>query len=147
MRRSSDSDNVPDESDQNAFGVLEADPSHVVKDIFENQSSREAQRMRAEIARVARRPYNILITGETGTGKTEMARQIHRMSARSGNPFIELNCANLPEHLVEAELFGHRKGLLRGRIATALDYSRRLMVGFCSWMKLVTSPQPFRTGC
>lgn len=114
MRRSSESDKVPDRSEQKGFRVPESDPSHVVKDIFENQMSREAQRMRAEIARVARRPYNILITGETGTGKTEMARQIHRMSVRFGNPFIELNCANLPEHLVEAELFGHRKGAFTG---------------------------------
>jgi transcriptional regulator with GAF, ATPase, and Fis domain len=70
--------------------------------------------MRADIQRVARCPYNILITGETGTGKTEMARQVHRLSERANKPFIELNCANLPEHLVEAELFGHRKGAFTG---------------------------------
>jgi transcriptional regulator with PAS, ATPase and Fis domain len=103
-----------DISEGRAFRTLEEEPSHLVKDIFANQTSKQAQRMREEIIRVARRPYNILITGETGTGKTEIARQIHRMSARANNPLIELNCANLPEHLVEAELFGHRKGAFTG---------------------------------
>jgi len=84
------------------------------KDIFNGQTSMHAKRMRADIERVARCPYNILITGETGTGKTQTARQVHRLSVRANKPFIELNCANLPEHLVEAELFGHRKGAFTG---------------------------------
>lgn len=84
------------------------------RDIFSDQTSQQARAMRAEIKRVARRPFNILITGETGTGKTYAAREIHRLSARSNNPFMELNCANLPEHLVEAELFGYRKGAFTG---------------------------------
>jgi len=113
MRRSSENNKV-DVSERRAMRALGEDPSHFVKDIFANQKSKQAQRMREEIIRVARRPYNILITGETGTGKTEIARQIHRMSARANNPLIELNCANLPEHLVEAELFGHRKGAFTG---------------------------------
>ena len=98
---------------------MKSHSSAFVKDIFAGQTSRQAQRMRAEILRVARRPFNILITGETGTGKTEIARQIHRLSLRTNKPFIELNCANLPEHLVEAELFGHRKGAFTGA-----DYDR-----------------------
>jgi DNA-binding NtrC family response regulator len=85
-----------------------------IKDLFGDQPSQEARIMRAEIERVARRPFNILITGETGTGKTHAAREIHRLSARANNPFLELNCANLPEHLVEAELFGYRKGAFTG---------------------------------
>lgn len=91
-----------------------------VDDLFKNQTSTQAQRMRSDLDRVARTSFNILITGETGTGKTRMARQIHRLSSRSSKPFIELNCANLPEHLVEAELFGHRKGAFTGA-----DYERK----------------------
>lgn len=78
------------------------------------QLSEKAKALRADIERVARLPYNILITGETGTGKTRSAREIHQLSARSARPFMELNCANLPEQLVEAELFGYRKGAFTG---------------------------------
>jgi DNA-binding NtrC family response regulator len=78
------------------------------------QVSAKARALEADIERVARLPYNILITGETGTGKTRSAREIHRRSARSTRPFMELNCANLPEQLVEAELFGYRKGAFTG---------------------------------
>jgi transcriptional regulator with GAF, ATPase, and Fis domain len=93
--------------------AAEKGPSQT-KDIFADQTSQQARTMRAEIERVTRRPFNILITGETGTGKTYAAREIHRLSARANNPFMELNCANLPEHLVEAELFGYQKGAFTG---------------------------------
>jgi len=76
--------------------------------------SESARRLAADIERVARLPYSVLITGETGTGKTRAAREIHQRSARSGKLFVELNCAALPEHLVEAELFGCRKGAFTG---------------------------------
>lgn len=85
-----------------------------IKDLFADQPSQQARTIRTEIERVARKPFNILITGETGTGKTHAAREIHRLSARANNPFMELNSANLPEHLVEAELFGYRKGAFTG---------------------------------
>jgi transcriptional regulator with GAF, ATPase, and Fis domain len=95
---------------ETAIGIEHTRP---IKDIGD-QTSQQAQTMRAEIERVARRSFNILITGETGTGKTYAAREIHRLSARANNPLMELNSANLPEHLVEAELFGYRKGAFTG---------------------------------
>jgi two-component system, response regulator FlrC len=89
-----------------------ADDSHQL--IFQDGKMAEAITFADQ---VAKSEASIFITGESGTGKEVMARYVHRKSNRSDKPFISVNCAAIPENLLESELFGHEKGSFTGAVA------------------------------
>ncbi|WP_338517812.1 nitric oxide reductase transcriptional regulator NorR [Alteromonas gracilis] len=76
--------------------------------------SDQVKALKKEIAMVAATDFAVLVVGESGTGKELVAHEIHRLSNRSNEPLIYVNCAALPENLVESELFGHVKGAFTG---------------------------------
>jgi len=76
--------------------------------------SQEMKKVYDLIERVAQTKTNILISGESGTGKELVARAIHQQSARKEKPFVVINCAGIPENLIESELFGYKKGAFTG---------------------------------
>ena len=72
------------------------------------------RRLRSDLERIAASLAPVLITGENGTGKEVVARNLHLAGARSGGPFVAVNCAAIPAELIESELFGHEKGSFTG---------------------------------
>ncbi len=97
---------------------LAARPVEIEREIAEGDSiigrSSGMQEVFKEIGRVAAKPVTVLIRGETGTGKELVARALMRFSDRLQKPFVTVNCAAIPETLLESELFGHEKGSFTG---------------------------------
>lgn len=89
-----------------------ADDSHPL--IFRDPTMMRVMQL---VDQVAASEASILVTGESGTGKEVVARYIHKKSNRSTKPFIAINCAAIPENLLESELFGHEKGAFTGAVA------------------------------
>ena len=80
--------------------------------------SRSWKELLRAVGRVASSETTVLITGESGTGKEVISSLVHQGSSRRGKPFVAINCAALPEQLLESELFGHEKGAFTGAVAT-----------------------------
>jgi transcriptional regulator with GAF, ATPase, and Fis domain len=78
------------------------------------------QQVFRKVEKIAATDISVMITGETGTGKELIAREIHNRSPRAGKPFITINCGAIPENLLESELFGHVKGAFTGAVANKL---------------------------
>ena len=93
--------------------------SNLIDDIIIGQSA-PAKELKKLIAVVAEAPTSVLVLGETGTGKELAARQVHRMSSRGDKPIVTVNCAAIPETLIESELFGYEKGAFTGATANRL---------------------------
>ena len=80
--------------------------------------SREMDELIATVVKIADSEVNVIIQGESGTGKDLVARALQNFSSRHGNPFVPVNCGALPENLFESELFGHEKGSFTGALST-----------------------------
>jgi DNA-binding NtrC family response regulator len=85
-------------------------------DYFAGQTSPAMARLEALVRKLAPTDAGVLLTGESGTGKTALARLIHALSPRSSGPFVVVDCATLSESLLESELFGHAKGAFTGAV-------------------------------
>jgi transcriptional regulator with PAS, ATPase and Fis domain len=87
--------------------------------VFEDQVSRT---LKSELDRLAPSDASLLLIGETGTGKEQVARYVHEQSKRRNGPFVAVNCGALPETLVEAELFGYEKGAFTGALKAQVGW-------------------------
>ncbi|AKF10415.1 sigma-54-dependent Fis family transcriptional regulator [Sandaracinus amylolyticus] len=127
----SDRDQLAEQLNERRFGdIVGTNPSLV--EVFR------------KVEKVASTDISVLITGETGTGKELIAREIHRRSPRHAGPFVVVNCGAIPENLMESELFGHVRGAFTGAIATRQGKFQAAHGGTLFLDEIGEMPQPLQ---
>ena len=106
---------APDRVVEDFVALLREDAWRPVPGLLGHSAA--ARRMCAAVTRAAAVPSTVLVTGPTGTGKTEAARRVHALSLRAASPFVHVDCASLAPSLLESELFGHERGAFTGAAA------------------------------
>lgn len=109
--------------------------------------SQSVTRMRKLIDAAAAYDCTVLITGQSGCGKELVARQIHTQSKRSDKRFVAINCAAIPENIIESELFGYMKGAFTGADRNKPGLFEAADAVRCFWMKSITPHCPCRPSC
>lgn len=123
--------------------AAEQTPSGVLGDLI--GSSEPMQRLYDIIRRVADSATTLLIRGESGSGKELVARAVVALGSRRNRPFIRLNCASLPESLIESELFGHEKGAFTGAVSLRPGHIELADTGTLFLDEIATLPLPLQT--
>jgi DNA-binding NtrC family response regulator len=118
----------------------EAEPAPGLPGVVTRSSRMQAELQ--ELGRIARFDVSVLLTGETGTGKSLVAKQLHAASARRAGPFVHINCGALPENLIEAELFGAEAGAFTGAQSRRLGKFEAARGGTVFLDELDTMPLP-----
>lgn len=98
-------------------------------------AGRAMEEVLSTVGKIADSLAPVLIQGETGTGKSLLARHIHALSERREQPFLTIDCGALPENLLESELFGHVRGAFTGAVNAGGAWCRRPRAARCFWTK------------
>ena len=108
--------------------------------------SEKMQQVLEAVSRIAKTDSTVYIHGESGTGKELIAKAIHLASPRKDEPFVAINCAAIPETLLESELFGHENGAFTGAVEDQGSSLKRTGAR-CFWMRSATCRSRFRSSC